>query len=299
MLLVISKEMRQWSFQLLRFIGLWFFYVGVFSVILLIGFAVVNIDVKTRLDSLDTNFLVVFQIPILIGTILLGKATNNSLSLKDFRIPQILQGLIIGFLLMFVFVVIQLVLGSTNFSWNGFHLEIGICLFLFILVAINEELLFRHLFFSHLCKRFNIKYSIIICSLIFSLIHLGNDNFNWVGFVTIFLFGVLMSLFYIKYNNLSVPIASHFAWNFFQGPVFGYPVSGLQVKSIFSADIAGHNFYLNGGNFGAEGSILVVLIIIIFIYMISKHAGFSDIRYTSANTSISLVPKKTNVGARL
>ncbi len=280
MFLLIRKDITKWFFDLLKYIGLFFFYLFLSSIILYIVFFIFNQDIENSLDVLDLNFFVIFQVPVLIGTILLGKAMNKSLSLEDFRMEQIIQGLIIGFFLICLFIISQVLLGTTNFSWNGFSLELAVYLALFILVAVNEEILFRHLLFGHLCAKLNNKHATIVCSLIFSLIHAGNDNFNLVGFVTIFLFGVLMSVFYIRYNNLSVPIATHFTWNFFQGPVFGYPVSGLQVKSLLSAEIAGHNFYINGGNFGAEGSLLLVFIIAIYIYFISMGKGFVDIRFS-------------------
>ncbi len=70
--------------------------------------------------------------------------------------------------------------------------------------------------------------------------------------------GLLFGLSYIYTKNLWFPIALHFSWNFFQGTVFGFNVSGKETYSLIITKENSFNIW-NGGNFGFEGSILSIL----------------------------------------
>ena len=63
----------------------------------------------------------------------------------------------------------------------------------------------------------------------------------------------------------------HLTWNFFQGPVFGYEVSGFHTQSIITQEIKG-NPIITGGEFGFEGSILATVISIIMIIITHRMA---------------------------
>ena len=48
------------------------------------------------------------------------------------------------------------------------------------------------------------------------------------------------------------PHTTHFAWNFFQGQVFGWPVSGVVVPSLLQTSTTGPE-WITGGGYGPEG----------------------------------------------
>ena len=59
-------------------------------------------------------------------------------------------------------------------------------------------------------------------------------------------------------GTLWLPIGIHWAWNYVQGNVLGFAVSGSQVNDkIFSSIIVGPD-WLTGGIFGAEASVPAV-----------------------------------------
>jgi membrane protease YdiL (CAAX protease family) len=262
--------MKRWLLDLFYFSGLWFFYTLFLTIILFIPVIIITGNAEMLTGDLEPGILLAFQIPILISTLFLGKIiTKNRIgAFLNFDLSQIFIGFGIGFMIIGIFVLFQIILKTTIFSWQGFTFNMIIPFIMYILVAFNEELLFRSLLFGHLVKKMEVKSAIVLCSLIFALVHLGNDNINWLGFINISLFGVLMSLFYIKYKSLSIPIGAHFAWNFFQGSIFGYAVSGYKENSLLSADITKYAAYLNGGNFGAEGSLLLFIITLVFIFYV-------------------------------
>ena len=51
-----------------------------------------------------------------------------------------------------------------------------------------------------------------------------------------------------------MPMGSHWSWNYFQGPIFGFAVSGGDTPSLIKPVIQGSD-WLTGGSFGAEASI--------------------------------------------
>jgi hypothetical protein len=52
----------------------------------------------------------------------------------------------------------------------------------------------------------------------------------------------------------------HAGWNFFQGPIFGFSVSGLTTESLLHHSLTGKT-WITGGEFGPEAGIAVVPVI--------------------------------------
>ena len=68
-----------------------------------------------------------------------------------------------------------------------------------------------------------------------------------------------------------MPIGIHWIWNYTQGNIYGFAVSGNNIgESILTPVIEGNN-YITGGEFGAEGSVIAATIgVIISVYLIKK-----------------------------
>ncbi|MEJ2055879.1 MAG: CPBP family intramembrane metalloprotease [Calditrichaceae bacterium] len=101
--------------------------------------------------------------------------------------------------------------------------------------------------------------------------HLFNPSVSLISTINIFLAGILLGIYFIHKGNLWFPIGMHFTWNFFQGPVFGFEVSGMRTYDIINHDIAGHKL-ITGGEFGYEGSLIATVAMIVLIVVIHlKH----------------------------
>ena len=109
--------------------------------------------------------------------------------------------------------------------------------------------------------------ALIISSLLFAVMHLANANVTVLSFVNIFLAGVLLGIYYVHKRNLWLPISLHFSWNFFQGPIFGFEVSGVDVTGVIIQDIHGPDL-ITGGTFGFEGSVIATLLMVIAIALL-------------------------------
>jgi membrane protease YdiL (CAAX protease family) len=68
----------------------------------------------------------------------------------------------------------------------------------------------------------------ILSSLFFSLSHFANPGFSGMAFLGLFVGGFDVAYGYIRTRQLWLPIGLHLGWNFFEGTVFGFQVSGVE-----------------------------------------------------------------------
>ena len=150
----------------------------------------------------------------------------------------------------------------TDISFNGNDLFISFGLM--VIVAFYEEIVFRGYILNNLLESANKWLALFISAIVFALAHLANPDFSVVGAVNIFLAGLLLGLNYIYTKNCWFGIALHFTWNFLQGPLLGYEVSGIQLQSLLQHHVQG-NELITGGKFGFEGSLVASLVCVMAI----------------------------------
>jgi len=92
---------------------------------------------------------------------------------------------------------------------------------------------------------------------------MDNPNATWVSTVNIVLAGIFLGLGMFLSGSLAIPIGLHISWNFFQGIVFGFPVSGMNMGAAMIATESAGPTWLTGGAFGPEGGALGLIAIFI------------------------------------
>ncbi|HEL1760874.1 TPA: CPBP family intramembrane metalloprotease [Streptococcus suis] len=124
----------------------------------------------------------------------------------------------------------------------------------------TEEILTRGWMFSSLSAKHNIPIGIIVSSLFFTFLHLGNNAISLIPLLDLTLFAILACLVMLKTGNLWIISGIHAAWNCFQGNVFAFPVSGTDAGQAFiQIGITGPE-WLSGGKFGVEGSVISLIV---------------------------------------
>jgi uncharacterized protein len=149
--------------------------------------------------------------------------------------------------------------GHVTFSHTLSLLSLG--LLSFILVGFAEEIFVRGYPFSVLQKQGGVVTALLLTSAVFSLMHVFNPGIGWFGFLNILLAGIWLGLARVVSGSLWLPVGLHIGWNFFMGPVFGFPVSGIIERSVWIIRPAGPD-WISGGLFGPEGGALATLVLI-------------------------------------
>ncbi len=241
--------------------------------------------------NLSSGSLIVSQISNLVlitGSVYvarrwLDKKSFESLGLKLNRQTwiDILAGIGITFVQMGFIYIVMLGLGwltFTGFAWQFDPVGTvvtGVLTFfvVFIFVGWNEELLSRGYHLQTIASGINLFWGVVISSAVFGLLHLGNPNATWVSAAGIFFAGLYLAYAYIRTKQLWLSIGLHIGWNFFEGVVFGFPVSGLDIYALTRIKVTGPEMW-TGGAFGPEAGLIVLPSLIvggILIYLFTKN----------------------------
>lgn len=185
---------------------------------------------------------------------------------QDFKFGLILgAGLIaIGFFSLFILGYVRV----ESFSFP--FLDIVLYFILFVVVAFHEEIMLRGYILRSLMESMNRYLALAISSLIFMTVHLLNPNISFLGVVNLFLAGIVLGIYYVHKSNLWLPIGMHLTWNFFQGPIFGFEVSGIKSQSLIKQTVNGSDL-ITGGQFGFEASLLATVLIVVVILYLDKN----------------------------
>ncbi len=190
---------------------------------------------------------------------------------KKNLLKDVILGILAGFIMIGVGFYALQDLGQIKYTINTInYTKIGFGVLLFIIVAINEELLFRGYLLNNFLQSVPRYWALLISSLLFAALHLGNAHIDAIGFGNIILAGFLLGISYTYTKSLWFPIALHFSWNFFQGTVFGYAVSGNDTYSIIK-QMRDADTVWNGGAFGFEASLTAIFLLLIFTVLIGKY----------------------------
>ena len=131
----------------------------------------------------------------------------------------------------------------------------------FAVTAVGEEIVFRGVLFRWIDEKWGFPWALVVSGLVFGLVHWTNPGGTlWAGIAIAIEAGLLLGAAYKWSGNLWFPIGIHWAWNFSQGNLFGFKVSGQDAGvSLLQAQIEGPD-WITGGVFGAEASVIAVVV---------------------------------------
>ncbi len=207
----------------------------------------------------------------------LDKRSLSSLGLSFNRgaVIDLLAGIVIAFFMMGLVYTLHLSFGWVTFSDYSWELDSPRIVFIqtlvasltFIFVGWSEELLSRGYHLQNIASGLNLTWGVALSSAIFGILHLANFNATWAGVVGIIFAGLFFSFSYLQTKQLWLPIGLHISWNFFEGVVFGFPVSGMKFYSLIRISVNGPELW-TGGPFGPEAGLVLIPAMILGILLI-------------------------------
>jgi uncharacterized protein len=180
-------------------------------------------------------------------------------------VTDILVGIVISFFQIGLIFLLEISLGWTKFAGFAWQLDsmpnviggLSLWLIIFLVVGWQEELLSRGYHLQTLESGLNLFWGVILSSCVFGILHIFNPGATWISTLGIILAGLFLALGYLLTRQLWLSIGLHIGWNFFEGVVFGFPVSGLEPFHLLRHTVSGPVLW-TGGVFGPEAGLLVI-----------------------------------------
>ncbi len=184
-------------------------------------------------------------------------------------------GIMFSLVQMGVIALVYQVSGIGSFELNELSLEpllfiLGLFPF-WLLQGGTEEVATRGWLLTRIAARTNLPLAIVISSSLFGILHMGNAGVTFLSVLNIILDGVLAGLLFIYTDSIWLVVAQHGTWNYVQGNLLGFQVSGTGADaSIFSFTMGSGPDWLTGGTFGAEGSIITTLVLLVSLVIVYR-----------------------------
>ena len=184
-------------------------------------------------------------------------------------------GIMFSLVQMGVIALVYQVSGIGSFELNELSLEpilfiLGLFPF-WLLQGGTEEVATRGWLLTRIAARTNLPLAIAISSSLFGILHMGNAGVTFLSVLNIILDGVLAGLLFIYTDSIWLVVAQHGTWNYVQGNLLGFQVSGTGADaSIFSFSMGSGPDWLTGGEFGAEGSIITTIVLLLSLVIVYR-----------------------------
>lgn len=125
---------------------------------------------------------------------------------------------------------------------------------------VKEELIMRSLLLTGLLMllRQRAAAALILSALAFGLIHLNNPGATVLSIFGNAMGGLIYGLAFIASRRIWLPLGLHFSWNFVQGPLLGFPVSGMHAAGLQQINDLGPA-WITGGAYGPEGGLVGIV----------------------------------------
>jgi uncharacterized protein len=200
---------------------------------------------------------------------------------------DLLFGMALGGLLISVVFFAELELGwveivgafETLGTGGPFALSLLLPVAMYLCIGISEETVFRGYQLKNAAEGLNqpalgprgaVLAAWVLSSIFFGLLHADNPGATLVSTLNIVLAGLMLGFGYVLSGELAIPIGLHITWNFFQGAVYGLPVSGFGPfgATFLVTEQTGPKAW-TGGPFGPEAGLFAPVVMLLGISLIA------------------------------
>lgn len=177
-------------------------------------------------------------------------------------------------------IALAFLLGSGSVEITGFTGQYSKAIFMFFLgyiwVGFGEETLCRGGLMLALRETKSKALIIVAPAVVFGALHLGNNGVSVLAVINLVGFGLFAGYCFYRSGNIWLPIGFHIAWNFVQGNVYGFHVSGTTNYSFVKLKVLKETIF-TGGEFGPEGGLgVTIALIVVFVLVRVYYRNRSD-----------------------
>lgn len=192
---------------------------------------------------------------------------------------QAFAGAVLGSALIGLVTGLIVASGGATFSLDPARsvAALGMATWVFLWVVLLEELLFRGFVFQRLVDGIGAWPALLAMAVLFAVAHWGNPGMDattmfWASIDTA-LGALLLGLAYLRTRSLALPIGIHLGWNWTQGALLGFDVSGFDQTGWLLPRLLDRPQWLTGGQFGPEASIFAVFVDLVAVLLMWRWKG--------------------------
>jgi membrane protease YdiL (CAAX protease family) len=123
------------------------------------------------------------------------------------------------------------------------------------ILAFGEEIAYRSLMLNGLLIMLRKQWlAIAVMAACFGLAHAGNPHASPISVLGNALGGLVYGVAFLGSRRIWLPLGLHFAWNFVQAPILGFPLLGKEIGLVKVTPVG--NTLITGGNYGPEAGLV-------------------------------------------
>ena len=146
-----------------------------------------------------------------------------------------------------------------------------------VFLALSEEIAYRSLMLNGLLVLLRKPWlGVTVMAACFGLAHAVNPNASALSVLGNTLGGVMYGVAFLGSGRIWLPLGLHFAWNFVQGPVLGFPVSGLDMGGLIQQRAVGSEL-LTGGDYGPEAGLVGLAFRFVAIALLASWLSYRSV----------------------
>jgi uncharacterized protein len=202
-----------------------------------------------------------------------GRLSDMGLGWNDRSLKNVMFGVSSGILAAAIFVGPALIAGAATLErdrdYPASFTSFVFLTTLLIFGAFGEEMLFRGYGFQIMVKGSGPFAALLPTSVLFAFAHASNQNVSTLGLINTFGFGLVLGYAYLRSQDLWLPIAIHFGWNWAL-VIFGLNVSGLKMGVTGFVVRWRVSDLWSGGAYGPEASVLTCGVIVGLLWVLHR-----------------------------
>jgi membrane protease YdiL (CAAX protease family) len=149
-------------------------------------------------------------------------------------------------------------------------------------LAFGEEVAYRSLMLNRLLVMLRRRWlAVIVMAACFGLAHASNPNASALSVLGNALGGLAYGVAFLGSGRIWLPLGLHFAWNYVQAPVLGFPFFGKEIGLVQQTLVG--SALVTGGNYGPEAGLVGMafrFVAIVLLALWFSLVGKEDIRRT-------------------